>query len=210
MMCEAFRPLGLASRETPQLCPASLAAEVEAAHARIYDQLLNGVYKAGIGALKGNAAGAAAAAEGCYAMLDELEAKLATRRFLLGGAQPTIVDIRLTMTLLRYDASYRVGFRLTGRGGILVGDAQGGAPSYPVLGAYVRDIYALVKPTVDWPAFRQYYRWAPGARDAEELPDLERIVEAAGAPHGRKGLAGGSTWGLPTGWSSVELSSQGD
>ena len=187
MLASAFAPLGAPLLPTP-LFPAADAAEIEQTHARLYDKLLNGVYKVGIGRLRGNPEGAAAAAEHVYATLAGLEETLATRRYLL-GKHLTAVDLRLAMTLLRYDASYRCGFGLDGgRGGVLVGGAAGGAAGYPHVGAYVRDVYRLIAPTVDWAAFRQYYRWAPAVKPGEPLPDLERIIAAAKQPHGRETL----------------------
>ena len=69
-------------------------------HRRLYDELLNGVYKAGIGLLKGNKPAAAEAAAAVYAQLGALETALGTKRFLMGKAL-TAVDIRLTMTYER-------------------------------------------------------------------------------------------------------------
>ena len=186
MFATSFRPL--ARKDAPDLAPAELAQEMEETHASIYDNLLNGVYKVGVNRLKGNAAGADAAAEVVYATLESLEDRLSQRRFLLGGAQPTAVDIRLTMTLLRFDAAYHKGFALrSARGGILVAGTEGQS-GYPVLAAYVRDMYPRVKDTVDWASYRQYYRWAVGVAKDEPLPDLEQIRASADAPHGREGL----------------------
>ena len=191
MLSTAFRPLGKPG--APDLVPDDVAQGMEEVQAAIYDTLLNGVYKAGINVVKKNAEAAEAAADKVYATLDELEDKLSRQRFLMGTAGPTAVDIRLTMTLLRYDSSYRQGFALRGgRGGILVGDESEGlkaAAGYPVLGAYLRDMYAGLKASVDWPAFLQYYRWAPGVAAHEPLPDLARIAQAADAPHDRQALS---------------------
>ena len=63
-----------------------------------------------------------------------------------------------------------------------------GKSGYPVLAAYVRDMYPRVKDTVDWASYRQYYRWAVGVAKDEPLPDLEQIRASADAPHGREGL----------------------
>jgi glutathionyl-hydroquinone reductase len=191
MLATAFPTLGSAAvGGTIQLYPPEQSAAIEELHSRIYAGLLNGVYRSGIALLKGNAEGASAAAGQVYETLDELEKRLATRRYLMGGAQPTAVDIRLTMTLLRYDSSYRCAFALRGgRGGVLVGDTEGGAPGYPNLCGYVRDMYAQIQPEVEWPSFRQYYRWAVGHPADAPLPSLTAIVASAGAPHGREALA---------------------
>ena len=188
MLATAFAPLGKPAGPPPSLAPPSLSTEMEAVHAFVYDKLLNGVYKAGVAKLKGNAEGAAVAAAAVYATLDELERRLATRRYLLGTPGPTAVDLRLAMTLLRYDTSYRHAFGLDrGRGGILVAEPPA-TPGYPALAAYARDLYSLVQPSIDWPSFLQYYRWAPFPPD-KPLPDVDRISAAAALPHGREKLA---------------------
>jgi len=172
------------------LYPPHLADEIERTHASLYDTLLNGVYKAGINQLKGDSAAHQEHARAAYATLDALEIQLAKRRFLLGKTL-TAADVRLCMTLLRFDASYRRGFHLDqAGGGILVGAAPGEPAGWPTLGAYLRDVYALLAPTVDWAAFRQYYRWAPGRLPMDApLPDLERIIAAAQQkPRGRDKL----------------------
>ena len=188
ILATAFRPL--AKPNAPSLWPgadAKLLARMEDLHADLYARLLNGVYKSGVAYLKGSRDVAQSAAEEVYQALDGLEKDLASRRFLLGTPGPSVVDIRLVMTLLRYDASYRFAFALQGgRGGVLVGP---GYPSgYPVLGAYVRDVYSRIKPTVDWSAFPQYYRWTKGHPTDQALPDLSAIVAAADKPHGREHL----------------------
>ena len=54
------------------------------------------------------------------------------QRFLI-GKELTAVDLRLVMTLLRWDVSYHKGFGLkANKGGVLLGDA------YPNLRGYVR------------------------------------------------------------------------
>jgi len=101
---------------------------------------------------------------------------------LLGGAL-TLVDLRLAMTLLRYDAAYRAGFGLRGgRGGVLV------ECGYPALRGFTRDVYARIKTEVDWPSFRHYFRWAKGLPAEQPLPELAPIVASAAEPHGRDAL----------------------
>ena len=137
--------------------------------------------KAGIGRLKGNVEAAQAAAQIVYQTLDALDTKLATRRYLMRTRAPTVVDIRLAMTLLRYDTSYRAAFDLRGgNGGLLV------ESGYPNLRGYVRDMYQQLKPAVEFRAFRQYYRWGPGLQPHEPLPEVGPIIASAEAPHGRE------------------------
>ena len=185
MLASAFSTLGNAKLARPpiDLAPRNLAAEMDAVHQAIYDTLLNGVYKAGISRLKRNDEAAQAASAIVYRTLDELDGKLSKQRFLLGTPQPTAVDVRLTMTLLRWDASYQFAFGLgggQGTGGVLLGDG------YPNLRDYTRDMYALFgADCVDWPSIRQYYRWGVGHPKDAPLPPLEPIIASAEAPHGR-------------------------
>eukprot|EP00747_Dinoflagellata_sp_TGD_P033647 gnl/TRDRNA2_/TRDRNA2_136756_c0_seq1.p1 gnl/TRDRNA2_/TRDRNA2_136756_c0~~gnl/TRDRNA2_/TRDRNA2_136756_c0_seq1.p1 ORF type:complete len:345 (+),score=47.11 gnl/TRDRNA2_/TRDRNA2_136756_c0_seq1:98-1036(+) len=179
MLATAFAPLATPSADVPLdvkgLYPPEMAEKMEALQTRIYTNLLNGVYRAGIGLMKGATAMAEAAEADVYAALDELNTELSTKRFLL-GSKLTAVDLRLAMTLLRYDSSYMDAFQLQkGKGGVLLGD------SYAHLRDFTRDVYAMVAPTVVWPAFRQYYRWAPGRKEGP-LPPLEPIMASAATP----------------------------
>ena len=164
------------------LLPPDAAGEaaMEELHGTIYKGLLNGVYRAGVPLLFGNTEAAAAAAKEVYATLAMLESRLTGQRFLCGGSV-TAVDVRLVMNLLRWDSSYRAAFGLGGgEGGILLGDG------YPSLRGYVRDLYALIgADAIDWPSFRQYYRWGVGHPQGEPLPPLEPLIASAEAQHGR-------------------------
>jgi len=176
-------------RPPTDLVPVHLAVEMETVQAAIYRTLLNGVYKAGIEKLKGHVDAADAARQQVYATLDELETKLAKQRFLMGTCEPTAVDLRLTMTLLRYDIAYRHAFGIDGgRGGILVGATDGAPSAYPALSAHTRDVYSRIRPTIDWPSFLQYYRWGPFPSEST-IPSAEAVIAAAQVPHGRDELS---------------------
>eukprot|EP00584_Thalassiosira_punctigera_P018365 CAMPEP_0172551874 /NCGR_PEP_ID=MMETSP1067-20121228/41814_1 /TAXON_ID=265564 ORGANISM="Thalassiosira punctigera, Strain Tpunct2005C2" /NCGR_SAMPLE_ID=MMETSP1067 /ASSEMBLY_ACC=CAM_ASM_000444 /LENGTH=399 /DNA_ID=CAMNT_0013339723 /DNA_START=80 /DNA_END=1279 /DNA_ORIENTATION=+ len=174
------------------LTPAGRESEIENVHAEIYDALLNGVYKAGLGYfLNGNEENEAvrAAREGVYHKLEELDERLSRRRFLLGD-ELSAPDVRLAMNLFRWDVSYHDAFVLNGgRGGILVGGDGDDGDGYPHLRAYLRDLYVVMEPCVDFVAMRQYYRMPQAMEKAagverEEgepvpLPDLRPIVASA-------------------------------
>ena len=83
----------------------------------------------------------------------------------------------------RYDASYIGAFGLRGgQGGILTaGPGASSGSGHPHLKAYLQRVYKLIAPTVDWPAFRQYYRWGPGMQPNEPLPPLAPLKAAAEA-----------------------------
>jgi len=172
----AFAPLGTTSFH---LFPSAMVEQIEALHTKIYHTLLNGIYRAGIDRLFGNLDGAQAAAQEVYSCLDFLERRLTETKFLF-GAELTLADVRLAMTLLRYDAAYRAAFSLFGgRGGVLLNSG------YPALAGYTRDIYSRIHAEVDWPSFRQYYRWTSAVEPKASLPGLYDIIASAEAPHGR-------------------------
>ena len=92
--------------ETSLLYPADLAADIDALNAGIYDSLNNGVYKAGFASTQ---AAYDEAVAGVFATLDRLEARL-DGAFLFGD-RFTETDIRLFVTLIRFDAAYHGLFK---------------------------------------------------------------------------------------------------
>jgi len=190
MMATSFAPLGSPTAAgAAGLYPEDLAEAIEATNVKIHHPLLNGVYRAGIGLLKGAQEAAEIARNEVFESLDALEVLLGGQRFLVGSLL-TVIDLRLCMCLLRFDAVYMIAFGLgPDKGGILLGDA------YPQLQGYVREVYQMIKPTVRWEAFMQYYRWAgafePGldSSDVNPLPSangiLEKIIQSANAAHTR-------------------------
>jgi len=189
LFATVFAPLGT-SKELNSLMPDSLVAEIEAMQERIYQGLLNGVYRAGIARWMGNIEAAETAAKDVFATLAELEKLLAQSRFLVTDDFPTVVDVRLAMTLLRFDVAYRYAFGLDVglSGSILSGEeAECG---YPNLQNYTRTMYHAfdLGTTVEWRSFRQYYRWA-GRNFLGPLPDLERVAASAGQPPQRASTA---------------------
>lgn len=91
---------------TPTLCPADLAPEIDALNAEVYDLLNNGVYKAGFASTQ---AAYDEAVAGVFDMLDWLEARLQGE--WLFGERLTESDIRLFVTLIRFDAAYHGLFK---------------------------------------------------------------------------------------------------
>jgi putative glutathione S-transferase len=89
------------------LRPPELAAEIDALNEAIYPAINNGVYRAGFATTQG---AYEEAYDQVFAMLDALEARLASRRFLL-GERVTEADWRLFTTLIRFDAVYHGHFK---------------------------------------------------------------------------------------------------
>ena len=120
------------------LYPAELREEIEALNDRIYPALNNGVYRAGFATTQGAYEEAFAQV---FAMLDELEARLGDGRKFLSGDRFTEADIRLFVTLVRFDPAYHGLFKCNLR---RIAD-------YPTLDAYVARVLAIpgVRETVD-------------------------------------------------------------
>jgi glutathionyl-hydroquinone reductase len=110
-------------------CPTELSEEIDRLNDRIYDTVNNGVYQAGF-ATSQDAYDAAVGP--LFETLDWLEARLAHQRYLC-GERLTEVDIRLLVTLLRFDLVYYGHFKCNAR---RIAD-------YPNLSNYARDLYQL-------------------------------------------------------------------
>jgi glutathionyl-hydroquinone reductase len=89
------------------LYPEDLRSEIDALNERIYPRLNNGVYRAGFATTQ---EAYEEAFRDVFAMLDEIEAGLGRGGFLL-GERLTESDIRLFVTLIRFDAAYHGAFK---------------------------------------------------------------------------------------------------
>lgn len=120
----------------PDLYPADLAPAIDALNAQVYDHLNNGVYKAGFATTQ---AAHDEAVAGVFAMLDRLEDGL-TGAWLFDD-RFTEADIRLFVTLIRFDAAYHGLFKTNLR---RIAD-------YPRLSAYMARVLNLpgVRETVN-------------------------------------------------------------
>ena len=111
------------------LYPADLRPQIDALNERIYPALNNGVYRAGFATTQ--AAYEEAFAE-VFGALDEVEERLSDRRFLFGD-RLTETDIRLFVTLVRFDAAYHGLFKCNLR---RVAD-------YPALSRFIETMLAV-------------------------------------------------------------------
>lgn len=93
---------------TFDLYPADLREEIDALNARIYPRLNNGVYRAGFATTQ---AAYEEAFQDVFAMLDELEGRLGDGRDFLLGDRFTEADVRLFVTLVRFDVAYHGLFK---------------------------------------------------------------------------------------------------
>ncbi|WP_074078297.1 glutathione S-transferase family protein [Microvirga massiliensis] len=125
------------------LYPEDLRAEIDALNDRIYPRLNNGVYRAGFATTQ---EAYEEAFWDVFGMLDELEERLADRTFLFGD-RLTETDIRLFVTLVRFDAAYHGLFKCNLRR----------LADYRNLTAYVQRVLAI-----------------PGVRDTVNIDHIKR------------------------------------
>lgn len=125
------------------LYPEPLRPEIDRLNAALYERLNNGVYHAGFATTQ---LAYEEAYRDVFAMLDLLEERLAVGGFLLGD-RLTESDIRLFVTLVRFDAAYHGLFKCN----------QHRIADYPALTAYLRRMLAL-----------------PGVRETVSLDHIKR------------------------------------
>ena len=156
--------------------PASLRDEIDALNARIYETVNDGVYKAGFATTQ---AAYEEAAGRLFETLDWLEARLAQRRYLC-GYRVTEADIRLLVTLLRFDLVYYSHFKCNAR---RIAD-------YPNLSGYARDLYQLpgVAATFDAGHAKRHYYESHRALNPSGIVPVGPAVDFGG-PHSRARLA---------------------
>ena len=93
---------------TYDLYPADLRGDIDALNARVYPRLNNGVYRAGFATTQ---RAYEEAFHDVFAMLDELEERLADGRTFHFGERLTQADVRLFVTLVRFDPAYHGLFK---------------------------------------------------------------------------------------------------
>jgi putative glutathione S-transferase len=156
--------------------PERLRGEIDSVNERVYHGLNNGVYRAGFAATQ---AAYEEAFDDVFATLDWLEARLATRRYLLGG-ELTEADWRLFPTLVRFDVGYLSAFRCNLRRLI----------DLPSLWAYTRDLYQQpgIAETVVPDVYKRGYHSIPLVRHPRGIVPKGPLPPDFAAPHGRASL----------------------
>lgn len=127
------------------LYPESLRDGIDALNLRIYENVNNAVYKAGFTT---NQAIHEREVRGIFETLDELDARLAERRYLFGD-RPVETDWRLFTTLVRFDAVYYIHFKCSLRRIV----------DYANLWPYLRDLYQVpgIAETVKMDQIKAHY-----------------------------------------------------
>jgi putative glutathione S-transferase len=144
-------------------------------NASIYQNVNNGVYRAGFATTQ---EAYAEAARDVFATLDELDARLATRRYLT-GARVTEADWRLFTTLARFDAVYFGHFKCNVRRIV----------DYASLWGYVRDLYQTpgVAETVNVDYYKRHYYGSHKTINPYSIVPLGPSIDFS-APHDRERL----------------------
>ena len=125
--------------------PQELRSDIDALNERIYHAVNNGVYRAGFATTQ---EAYEEAAFGVFAMLDELEERLANSRYLFGD-RLVETDWRLFTTLIRFDAVYFGHFKCNLRRLV----------DYPNLSRYARELFQVpgIAQTVNFEHIQKHY-----------------------------------------------------
>ncbi len=159
------------------LYPIALRSEIDALNEAIFTAVNDGVYKAGFATSQ---AAYEEAARALFAMLDRVDDRLETRRYLF-GERPVETDWRLFVTLVRFDAVYVGHFKCNLR---RIAD-------YRNLSGYLRDLYQIpgIAETVNFDHIKRHYYMTHDDINPTRIVPIGPLV-ALDAPHGREGLHG--------------------
>jgi putative glutathione S-transferase len=173
MFNDAFRALG---DPAVDLFPNDIAEEQEKLSDFIYDQVNNGVYKAGFAIRQPSYERACRA---LFTALDELEARLTISRYLFGH-RVVETDWRLFCTLVRFDAVYYLHFKCNLRRIV----------DYPNLQGYLMDLYQQpgVAETVNFDHIKRHYYMTHDAINPTRIVPIGPLLDLARS-HGRERLS---------------------
>ncbi|QKX16711.1 glutathione S-transferase family protein [Microbulbifer sp. YPW1] len=131
--------------DTQDFYPEDLRGDIDATNDLVYQNINNGVYRAGFATSK---EAYEAAYHQLFTALEQLEQRLADNRYLT-GARITEADWRLFTTLIRFDAVYHGHFKCN----------KQRLADYPNLWGYVRELYQwpAVADTVDFHHIKTHY-----------------------------------------------------
>ena len=172
MFNEAFD--GIALHPEVDLYPAQLRGSIDEVNGWVYDSINNGVYKCGFAQSQ---TAYDTAMVNLYAGLDRVEGILSTQRYLV-GSHFTEADLRLFMTLVRFDEVYVVYFKTNKK---QIAD-------YPHILNYCREIYQMpaIRATVDMDHIKtHYYTSHPKLNAFAIIPQGPDAVGGLEQPHDR-------------------------
>ena len=170
MFNDSFNEFG---NRSVDLFPKDVETEHTETSAFVYNHVNNGVYKAGF-ATKQRAYEKACRV--LFAALDELEARLSTRRYLIGN-RIVEADWRVFCTLVRFDAVYHGHFKCNVRRIV----------DYPNLDAYLRDLYQQpgIAETVNFDHIKRHYYITHDDINPTRIVPIGPALDLT-RPHGRE------------------------
>ncbi|MDB6038686.1 MAG: glutathione S-transferase-like protein [Verrucomicrobiales bacterium] len=175
-ICRMFNEgFGKLANPEPNIFPKEIESEHNKLSAFIYENVNNGVYKAGFAVKQ------AAYDKACrtvFSALDELEARLAKKRYLFGN-HIVEADWRLFCTLIRFDAVYHGHFKCNIRR-IL---------DFPNLEGYLLDLYQQpgISDTVNLDHIKRHYYFTHDEINPTRIVPLGPALDLR-KPHGRDKL----------------------
>ncbi|WP_297741147.1 glutathione S-transferase family protein [uncultured Tessaracoccus sp.] len=161
----------------PVLYPEELRTQIDDLNDYVFHNINNGVYKAGFARTQ---EAYEQAYDALFQALDTIEERLATRRFLFGD-HITDADIRLWVTLVRFDAAYHGAFhcnrqRLT---------------EFEQLWGYARDLFQTpgFGSTTNFDHIKRHYYSIPVVKSQFGITPKGPDLATWDAPHGREHLS---------------------
>jgi glutathionyl-hydroquinone reductase len=176
-LCRMFdREFGGLAKSDVELFPAAIEAEHEKLAEFVYENVNNGVYRAGFATTQ---PAYERACRNLFAALDTLEHRLAARRYLF-GSRAVEVDWRLFCTLVRFDAVYFGHFKCNLRRIV----------DYPNLSGYLRDLYQQpgIADTVNFDHIKRHDYMTHEDINPTRIVPIGPLLDLT-APHGREKLA---------------------
>lgn len=174
MLNEAFDEWGDASLD---LYPEPLRSEIDEVNELVYDNVNNGVYRAGFATTQ---EAYEEAFSQLFAALDKLEDRLSRQRYLVGN-QLTEADWRLFTTLVRFDAVYVGHFKCNLRR----------IEDYPNLSNYLRELFQVpgIAETVNMLHIKAHYYGSHKTINPSGIVPVGPAVDYS-LPHDRDRFAG--------------------
>jgi len=157
------------------LYPAEHRVAIDRLNELIYENVNDGVYRAGFATAQ---SAYEQAAYSLFETLDQLDGMLSDRRYLFGDL-PLETDWRLFVTLIRFDAVYHGHFKCNIR---RIAD-------YPNLYGYLRDLYQIdgVSETVNFDHIKRHYYFTHDDINPTRIVPVGPAQNLS-APHGRESL----------------------
>lgn len=163
--------------DAPDLYPEDLRKDIDELNDIIFHEVNNGVYKAGFAITQEEYE---RAYDVLFARLDWLEERLSKQRYLFGD-KITDSDIRLYVTLARFDVAYYLVFR-TNRNRLI---------DFPNLWNYAKDLYQTpgFGDTTDFDAIKRGYQLGSHSQNPYQIVANGPDISIWNIPHKRESLS---------------------